>query len=394
MQGKWQAYPQAGKIPKGALCGRVIEKSGTAIHLLSGQEVQCLKTEHLLEQVDPELGPSCPVDCLRPGDWVTWLPDKKGLYLLAPCLVQGWQKSEPIAQRWSEFLGRVEDWFLARGFLHLRTPYLVPSPGVDHHIGFLSVEASQTRRQWTLPTSPEIHLKKFLCQGYTQIFEIKNCFRDDLPGPQHRVEFTMLEWYRAFSGLNVIVDDLKGLLEAFTGERRVEEKSMPQAFFEGTGFQLKPDTSRDELLAWAGALGIDAGADDDWNDLFFRIFLEKIEPALGLACPVIIKDFPAQQASLAQLNSKGWAQRFELYWKGVELANAYLEVNSPCEIRERFAQEAQLRVDSGHPVAPLDSEFFDFLESGMPPASGIALGLDRLFALMNGRDLSAINLMR
>ncbi len=383
----WLAYPSPEKIPQGAVCGRVQAITSESLQLQGTQVQTTVLVSQVVEGNDPQLGVTCAWAHLRVGDWLAWLPESQHLFLLSPCLVDNPKLKSGEAQQWSAFLTKVEQFFVDQGYLHLRTPFLVPSPGVDHHIDFLKVEASRTKRRWTLPTSPEIHLKKFLCQGYQKIFEIKNCFRDDLPGPQHKVEFTMIEWYQSFASLDDIIADIRKLLTELTGQTLdMEVCSLAQVFKEKTGYDLRPNTTRAELSGWAQALGIETSADDDWNDLFFRLFMEKVEPQLGQDRPIVLKNFPAQQASLAQIDEQGWAQRFELYWRGVELANAYLEVNNPEENRVRFTHEESLRQQAGGDVAPLDQDYFQCLELGMPPASGIAMGLDRLYSVLNNRD--------
>ena len=149
--------------------------------------------------------------------------------------------------------------------------------------------------------------------------------------------------------------------------------------------ELTPKTSQAELLQVASNHRINVAEDDSWNDLFFRIFMEKIEPQLGQSGPVVLKNWPASQASLARVQD-GWAQRFEIYWQGKELANAYLEENNPEKNRKIFTEQNQLRAKQGKEVAPLDESFFSILQGGMPPAVGIALGLDRLFAIAMGQE--------
>ena len=285
----------------------------------------------------------------------------------------------------------VETFFSQRAFKRGRTPFLVASPGVDHHIDGLGVEGSSTGRRWSLPTSPEIHLKKLLCQGVDRVYEMKTCFRDDLIGPQHQVEFAMLEWYHCYCDLAGLLEEAKELLQqlwtelSLEGEFRWQRRSLASLFADYTGFLLKPTTTREELAQWARGLAIEIGQDDSWNDIFFRIFIEKVEPHLGRDGFLFVDHWPHQQASLAQLNQEGWAERFEIYWQGVELANAYLEVNDPAENRRRFLAEAELRVQDGKSDNPWDEDFFKQMEAGMPPCAGIALGLDRLFCLLFNR---------
>ena len=165
-----------------------------------------------------------------------------------------------------------------------------------------------------------------------------------------------------------------------TGKKQAKRSlSVSEAFELYAGVKLTPETDRATLREWVIDLKIDCHESDDWNDLFFRIFMEKVEPELGQGEVTQIFNFPASQASLAQINNEGWAERFEIYWQGAELANAYKEVNDPQENRRRFQLENQKRQEKDVEVSPVDSEFLDSLERGMPPACGVALGLSRFY---------------
>ncbi len=383
----WKPYLPM-KKSHSTVWGRVTKLSETGCLIKNQKQSDSIEFINIKEQVDDYWGHAIPCHLLALGDVVVFDHLKKSMYLLSPSLNKD-VLVDPNALKWSEFLDQVDGHFKALGFNHLRTPYLVPCPGVDHHIDPLSVVATKSQQKFFLPTSPEIHLKKYLCQGYENLFEIKNCFRDDFKSPYHRTEFTMLEWYRAFSDLNDILDDVKSLfLAVFKKPLMFREVSLFELFKEQLHFDLKPDTSIDELRSLLGQNNLHWTGDDDWNDLFFRIYIEKIEPALDIQKVTVIKDFPPTQASLSQINNEGWSERFEIYYQGVELANAYLEVNNPQENRARFQTEADLRHKKGVQPVFMDQDYFDKLSAGMPPAAGIALGLDRLFMLQNqDRDI-------
>lgn len=366
------------------VCG-VIESTDTSDVRIVVEEGTVVVSRNRLRVLEDALwGVTVPPEALAVGDRVAFSESDQALFLLAPNLAQVPPDGIGSSLRWSQFLDAIDCFFKERGFTHIKTPYLVQSPGVDHHIDFLSVTGTASQKKWTLPTSPEIHLKKSLCQGHQRIFEVKSCFRDDLPGPHHSVEFTMLEWYRAFRGLDAISEDVASLIEFLAPKApKVKKTTMAELFEAHLGARLSPKTTRSELRAIAESHEIDSSADDDWNDLFFRLFIEKIEPFLGQHGPLIVRQFPPSQASLAQIDSEGWSARFEVYWKGVELANAFLEVNCPEENIRRFAAETEKRAGAGRAVADMDQDFFSSLQLGMPPAGGIAMGLDRLFKVCN-----------
>lgn len=382
----WKKYPSVSAVSGDCFFGRIFVKSANKI-LLKNQSAEFeIQIAQLREGENSEFGKSIPIDCLVEGDVVAYDRLKYEIYLLSPCLHASAKLFSSTAREWAQFLSLVSQFFIDRGFLELHTPFLVQSPGVDHHIDFFSVRGSKTGISSFLPTSPEISLKKFLCQGYDQIFEIKKCFRDDLIGSHHRREFTMVEWYRAYRDLNAIADDVLALVQVLSGKPiAVERTTTHTCFAKYVGFTLTPQTTREELLSLAQDLRIDTHLTDDWNDVFFRIYMEKIEPQLGLHGLCILSDFPSQQSSLAKISAEGWSQRFEVYWQGVELANAYFEVNDPEENLKRFRHELELRKQGGGSLPGWDEEFFQEMLSGMPPTSGIALGLDRLFMLLNNK---------
>ncbi len=382
----WTPYPVVKGKWKTGFCGRIHRIIRQSLFIKNQDSEYSINISDLNKCKHPHLGVSIPHTLLVSGDIVLFCSQRKALFLLSPSGRLNEKLFDPEPEEWSGFLSQVESFFTCHHFLHLRTPFLVSSPGVDHHIDFMTVRATATGRQWCLPTSPEIHLKKYLCQGYDRIFEIKNCFRDDLPGPHHLPEFTMLEWYRGFEDLPKAVEDISELLKHLLKKPvPVDRVHLSQCFKAQTSFVLKADTSQEELLDWACQLNIKTHPGDQWNDIFFRIFMEKVEPHLGKENPMVIFDWPHQQASLAQINKEGWSQRFELYWRGVELANAYQEVNDPSENIRRFEMEQELRRKEGRPLCDFDENFFREMESAMPPSVGVALGLNRLFMLCQSR---------
>jgi lysyl-tRNA synthetase class 2 len=314
--------------------------------------------------------------------------------LLAPT------KGEPLktkfsvdgSRQWQLFLKLIRQVFERLDFVEVRTPTLVPSPGMEAHLESFSTEyrCRNQKKTFYLPTSPEFHLKKMLSMGWHRVFEFKECFRNEESGPLHQPEFLMLEWYRAFADLDSIIRDFKGILNYFklhwpNGERlfqKVEETTVSELFKKYCEFELTTKTSKEELILLADRLEIHLAEDAktaDWDDVFFQIFLQKIEPHLGMADPIIIRNYPPSQAALARHREDGWVDRFELYWRGLEVANAFHELNDPVEQRRRFEEEKNTKASLGKELVPADEEFLQGLDWGMPPSGGIAVGLDRLF---------------
>jgi lysyl-tRNA synthetase class 2 len=189
----------------------------------------------------------------------------------------------------------------------------------------------------------------------------------------------MLEWYRAYAVLELVEEDLRWILTSLVPNMTFERTSIPEFFCTSFGFDLKPETSREELLALVRDLGLDHKAEDTWDELFLRIYIEKLEPSLPAEKGCFVYDFPPSHAALARLKSTGWADRFEFYWKGLEIANAFHELNDPEEQLKRHQKDQETRRSMGKVVPPVDWNFIRSLRQGMPPSGGIALGLDRLF---------------
>jgi lysyl-tRNA synthetase class 2 len=285
--------------------------------------------------------------------------------------------NSPFARPFAEFLQGVRRFFHDRGLLEVTTPYLVTCPGLEPTLKPFRVGDRY------LPTSPEISLKKALSHGWTDIFEIKTCFRSEENSPHHLTEFTMLEWYRGFADLDMIRQDLEQLLE-YLEAPTVQVMTFAEIFRARFDFLLTPSTSSAEMLELVKRLQLDRHESDIFTDLFHRVMIAEVEPYLKMLGPVIVKDFPPSMAALAKLTVEGWADRFELYWNGLEIANAFNEVNDVDQQRERWQDELSERTRLRTGELPLDEELLAAIEAGMPPSGGIALGLERLFMAMRG----------
>lgn len=312
--------------------------------------------------------------------------------LVAPCLGApppplSWTLE--TSRQWHQFLDSVRKFFFQNDFVEINSPTLVAMPSFEAHIESFALLDQPCH----LPTSPEIHLKKLLVQGWNKIFEIRPCFRKDLPGPIHQPEFFMLEWYRGFSNLDVILDDLKRLLRFLMKEQSshlhsesvdILEITVAETFARFLGFTLVPNTSEKDLRELARQQGVFVQEDDLFEDLFFRLFLEFVEPQLGKEGPTIVRSYPPQLAALARLDRAGWADRAELYWKGIEIANGFDELNDPGEHQKRLTTIQSDRARFGCSALPVDPHFFSAIRFGLAPSGGMALGLDRLFMVLNG----------
>lgn len=336
---------------------------------------------------------------LSPNDWVCVKKSESHIsqiFLLAPALQEPLQlMSNPdIQKKWFEFLDQVRGFFTQKKFHQAQTPTLVSCPGTEPFLDLFSTEmlVAGKKEKVYLTTSPEIHLKKMLSSGYRNIFEIKNCFRNGEISQRHRPEFTMLEWYRSFVNLDQIQQDCLDLIQFLGGDPQgFQRKSMSELFQEMLDFELTPDTGILELKSLGKSLGLSVHDFELWDDVFYFIFIEKIEPFLNSKRPLFVEKYPPSQAAFSRLTEDGWGDRFEIYWQGLEIGNAFHELNDPTIQEQRFREDLDKKLQLGKEAPPLDPQFRQALYAGMPPSSGIAVGLERLFmALYQIKDIHQI----
>ena len=304
----------------------------------------------------------------------------------------------------------VRDFFAQRGFVEAETPILQVSPGNETHLHAFAtslIAPDGTAQPRYLHTSPEFTAKKLLAAGEERLFVLARVFRNGERTGLHHPEFTMLEWYRANQTYDALMADCAALLRAAAeavGTRMFrfrdlaadpfaepERLTVTQAFERYAGIDLAaslgPDgrTDRDVLWRAASAAGIRVAPDDVWADVFTRVMVEKIEPFLGIGRATILAEYPISEAALARPKpgDPRFAERFELYVCGVELANAFGELTDAAEQRRRFLAWMDEKQRIYGERYPIDEEFLTALEM-MPEASGIALGLDRLVMLATG----------
>ncbi|MBM4361971.1 MAG: EF-P lysine aminoacylase GenX [Deltaproteobacteria bacterium] len=268
------------------------------------------------------------------------------------------------------------------GFIEVETPLRVPSPGLDAH-----VDAFQAEGGWLI-TSPELHLKRLVVGGLPRVYQLARVSRKEELGALHEPEFTLLEWYRAFSDMDAVVQDTESLVtaaaEALHGKTRLKLR--------GRTIELRSPwervTVRDAFREHAGvADAADLAASDE--DRYFQLLVDEVEPALAARPrPVALTAFPATQAALARrrVDDPAVAERFEVYVAGVELCNGFSELTDPVEQRARFEAELARRRRVGAPEHPIDERFLQALAEGMPPAAGNALGVDRLVMLLTAAE--------
>ena len=302
----------------------------------------------------------------------------------------------------------VRAFFAARRFEEVETPCLVPAPGMEPHIDAFEApflfEGSGAARPLWLHSSPEYAMKRLLAEGFPRIFQLARVFRNGEVSAAHNPEFTMLEFYRAETDYRGIMVDLEELIvhcaRELTGGTCLrasghelelaapfERLTVAEAFRTRTGVDIgacEGDVSR--LRAQLAGRGLGEGREgDSFEDLFFRAFLQHIEPAIGLGRPTYLVDWPAPMAALSRVKASDprFAERFELYAGGLELANGFSELTDAAEQRRRLEEERALRRRLGRPAYPLDERFLAELPR-MPEAGGVAVGLDRVLMLLTG----------
>jgi lysyl-tRNA synthetase class 2 len=310
----------------------------------------------------------------------------------------------------------------SRGYLEVETPIAVPVAGQEPHlrpfetafVPDLPVPEGGVAgaRRLHLHTSPEYAMKRLLArEGFDRIYQLARVFRDGEVSPTHNPEFTLLELYAAPGDARLMAEVVERLVSeaaealgccgcapgrarGLTGGRPAPiDLRLPfprltcrEAFVSFAGFDPIPLDAA-ELLAAAREAGVRVADGSSWDDTFAHVLLERVEPELGRDRPTFLEEYPASQAALARLSpgDPRVAERFELYAGGLELCNGFSELVDPAEQRKRFEEEQRLRAALGREVFPLDEAFLEALPR-VPPAGGVAVGVDRLLMLLSGAE--------
>lgn len=281
-----------------------------------------------------------------------------------------------LARR-SHIIQAIRSFFFQHDFLEVETPIRIPAPAPEAHIDSFESEG------WFLQSSPELAMKRLLSKGHDRIFQICKCFRKDERGPRHLTELTMLEWYTAGYTYVELMEQCTELIRHIAkgigckdgltyGGTTIDLASPWEQITVNTAFQRYTHTTLEKAVSIGN---------------FDEIMAFEIEPELGRKVPTFIMDYPAPMAALARLKTRDpeFAERFELYIAGMELANGFSELNDPVEQRRRFKAETRMRTLAKKPVTPMPEPFLKDLEH-MPSAAGIALGVDRLVMLFADAD--------
>lgn len=317
----------------------------------------------------------------------------------------------PALRRRARLLADTRAFFTGRGYWEVETPALVPAPGMEVHLAAFRTEFRPMLGEGDFPlwlrTSPELAIKRLLVAGSGPVFEIARVWRNGEVSERHAPEFTMLEWYRPGADLYALMAETEDYLRAMLPERVVqngigtdlsqpfERLTMAEAFARHCGgldilatIDANGEGNSQALRAAARQAGVAPREGEGWEDLFFRLLLEKVEPHLGRERATFLTHWPAPQAALARRDpaEPRAALRFELFVAGIELANAFDELTDAAEQAERFTRDVAERRRLYGEGWPVDQDFLDALAQGMPPTAGIALGFDRLAMLAAGTD--------
>jgi elongation factor P--(R)-beta-lysine ligase len=294
--------------------------------------------------------------------------------------------SPSVLRARAAMLAGIRAFFAERGVLEVETPLLSKAGATDPALESLAIRSPGEPR--FLHTSPEFPMKRLLAAGSGDIYQVARVFRAGEAGRLHNPEFTMLEWYRVGFDVPRLMDEVEALVRELAGEADPgpgERLTYAQAFKRHAVIDaLQADVQ--DLAVCAAQHGIDLTGSldrDGWLDL---IMSEVVAPALPAGRLTFIHDYPASQAALARLSPEDArvAERFELFWGGLELANGFHELTDASEQERRFESDLEKRGVRGLPPVPVDTRLLAALEAGLPDCAGVALGVDRLLMCLTG----------
>lgn len=296
------------------------------------------------------------------------------------------------AKQRAKVLSDIRSFFAVRNVVEVDTPILAHATVTDVHLDAFNTQYNYSADSHCdesinlyAQTSPEFAMKRLLASGYGCCYQICKAFRHEQQGRYHNPEFTMLEWYRVGFDHFQLMDEVAELLSSVLGCQQVERISYQELFIREVAIDPLM-TNRDELIRIISAhdkLSDWLEQEDCLDTLLQFIMAELIEPNIGDNKPCFVYNFPASQASLAKISLKDprVAERFECYFKGIELANGFHELTDVAQQKLRFEQDNQTRTTLGKIEQDIDQHFISALEHGLPACAGVALGIDRLVML-------------
>ncbi|MDH3718722.1 MAG: EF-P lysine aminoacylase EpmA [Planctomycetota bacterium] len=293
----------------------------------------------------------------------------------------------------NELLQRTRSFFDERNFLEVETPLLSADTTVDRHLDPLSVilpddprQPAAGRRLW-LQTSPEFAMKRLMAAGGQRLYQITRAFRAAERGAMHNPEFTIVEWYRRGDSMQQGMQLLSELADQLLGCGPAAQLSYQAAFLRHAEIDpLTAEAAHFAGLAAANGLAVPATLGDDRDEWLDFLLCELVAPRLTRDVPTIIYDYPASQAMLAAVREEDppVAERFELIYRGVELANGYHELQDTAALRDRVQDANAARTADGKPELPPTSRLLPAMDAGLPDCTGVAVGFDRIVMLAAG----------
>lgn len=293
----------------------------------------------------------------------------------------------------SSMLAKARQFFSARHILEVDCPIISQAASVDAHIDLIAARDVSGWRY--LHSSPEYGMKRLIAEGIGDIYQLSHVFREGEQSAKHNPEFTMAEWYRVGFTFEELIEETIDFIRLFLGELPYKIFSYRQLFQEYAGFDYLYATPK-ELMNYLDSQGIAAyrGIEEEGKDALLNLILGScIEPKLGTKDFCVLAYYPATQAALAKTVQHGdetVAERFEVYYKGIELANGYHELADAREQRARFAEANDFRHKHHKERLPIDEFFLAALEKGLPDCCGVAVGFDRLMMLRHNQDIAGV----
>ncbi|MFT6068542.1 MAG: lysyl-tRNA synthetase class 2 [Bacteriovoracaceae bacterium] len=288
----------------------------------------------------------------------------------------------------------LKTFFNNQGFLEVITPPMVQNPGMEVHIHPFKVTKAidNIDTDWFLQTSPEFAMKELLSEGFEKIYNISYSFRDEPESSTHRPQFLMLEWYRANEDYQKIKMDCSNLVTSFPNSsfKEVEEVNVEELFLEYCSMSILDFLETKDLYQkiHKDFPQLAISKELPWEDLFFMLFLNLIEPQFKNHPALIVDKYPAPLSALSTLNKEDQrvCERFELYLNGVEVANCFNELTDLNVQRTRFEKDAFQKKNSYGYELPSPQVLYNALEKGLPPSAGIAMGVERFLMAMNNEE--------
>ena len=298
------------------------------------------------------------------------------------------------ARHFFNYLQKIRNFFLDKDFLDCLTPPIVPNPGIETHIHPFQLYSphKKTLLNTYLHTSPEFSMKALLSEGLEKIFTLSYSFRDEPQGMYHHYQFLMLEWYRKHSYYLKLAEDCQELLGILKQEEiSIERKTVDTLFLDILKFRITDFLETTELLKLITTdfkdIHLDKKFRYDWEDLFFLLFLHCVEPQLKKYPYLILYEYPEPLHALSTVKKDNpkVCERFELYVNGIEIANAFNELDCLHEQKKRVHKQSKRKRELYHYELPSPCVLFNSLEKGLGPSGGIALGVERLYRELFGR---------